>query len=72
MLSVSTYQADVNKIRSWEQQTTVGMCFSRYCSVRRGLKRLTTVNNDAENKGVRLKFRLAPCTSLGTFRKAVL
>jgi hypothetical protein len=71
MLSVSTYQADVNQIRSWEQQTTVGVCFSRYCSVRRGLKLLTTVNNDAKDNSVQLKFQLALCTSLATFRKAV-
>jgi len=39
--------------------------------VRRGRKLLTSVYNDAEDNTVQLKFQLALCTSLGTFRKAV-
>jgi hypothetical protein len=44
------YQADVNKIRSWGQKATVGLCFSRYCSAPPGPKILTTVYNDAEDE----------------------
>jgi hypothetical protein len=72
ILSVSMCQADANKIRRCEQQTTVGMCFSLYWSVRRGPKLLTAINNDADdNNSVQLKFQLAVCTLLRTFRKVI-